>query len=89
MRLREAVRVVEFEDVVAAAEALLPLGDQAGGDPVWQRVAAPTSWTAAHAVEHVADALVRYAGQVARRAGRRLPMLRDGRVPLCAERAAV
>jgi hypothetical protein len=80
MRLRETVCVVELEDVVVAAEALLPLGERADKNPVWQLVAAPTSWTVAHTVEHVADALVFYAGQVARRADRRLPVLRDGRV---------
>lgn len=71
--------MVELADVVTAAEALLPLGERADGDPAWQLAAAPTSWSAAHTVEHIADALVFYAGQAARRADRRLPVLRDGR----------
>jgi hypothetical protein len=85
MRLREARRMVEGEDVVAAAEALLPLGERTDSDPVWQRVAAPTSWTVMHTIEHVADALVFYAGQVARRADRRLPVVRDGRTAPASE----
>jgi len=42
-------------------------------------IAAPTRWTAARTVEHIADALLFYAAQVARRAQHRLPVLRDGR----------
>lgn len=45
----------------------------------WSAVAVPTRWTAARTVEHIADALLFYSGQVARRADRRLPVLRDGR----------
>ncbi|WP_147918451.1 hypothetical protein [Ruania zhangjianzhongii] len=71
--------MVDLEDVVTAAEALLPLGERADGNPAWQSAAAPTSWSAAHTVEHIADALTFYAGQIARRADRRLPVLRDGR----------
>jgi hypothetical protein len=67
------------EDVLTAVAALEVLGRTADGSPLWDRPAAPTNWTAARTVEHVADALVFYAGQVARRADRRLPVLRDGR----------
>ncbi|MGY1815654.1 hypothetical protein [Blastococcus sp. SYSU D00820] len=67
------------DDVVTAAEVLQVLAGCPDDDPRWQDVAAPTRWTAARTVEHVADALVFYAGQVARRADRRLPVLRDGR----------
>jgi hypothetical protein len=77
--MREAVLMVELGDVVAAADALLPLQEWADDDHAWLLVAAPTLWTVARTVEHVADALVFYAGQVARRADRRLPVLRDGR----------
>jgi len=77
--MREAVLMVELGDVISAAEALLPFQELADDDPAWLLVAAPTAWTVARTVEHVADALVFYAGQVARRAERRLPVLRDGR----------
>ncbi len=66
-------------DVPIAAAALGVLGRVPDGSPLWDRPAAPTTWTAARALGHVADALVFYAGQVARRADRRLPPLRDGR----------
>ncbi len=66
-------------DVVTAAATLGPLGRTPDGSPLWDRPAAPTGWTAARTLGHVADALVFYAGQVARRADRRLPPLRDGR----------
>lgn len=39
----------------------------------------PDGWTAARTVEHIADGLVFYAGQVARRARGLLPVLRNGR----------
>jgi uncharacterized protein (TIGR03083 family) len=71
--------VLRPEDVTEAAQSLSGLGVRPDVDPVWQAVAAPTTWTAAHTLEHIADALVFYAGQVARRADRRLPVLRDGR----------
>ncbi len=71
--------MVPVDDVVAAAVALEVLGRIPDGSPLWDRPAAPTTWTAARALGHVADALVFYAGQVARRADRRLPGLRDGR----------
>lgn len=71
--------MVEPGDVVVAAEALLPLGSRAEDEQRWAEVAAPTSWTAARTAEHLGDALLFYAGQVARRADRRLPVLRDGR----------
>ncbi len=77
--MRETVLVVELGDVVAAADALLPLQKWPDDDDAWLLVAAPTSWTVARTVEHITDALVFYAGQVARRADRRLPVLRDGR----------
>ncbi len=66
-------------DVLTAAAALEVLGRTPDGSPRWDRTAAPTDWTAARTLGHVADALVFYAGQVARRAARRLPPLRDGR----------
>lgn len=71
--------MVELEDVVAAADALLALAGRSDDDQRWQAAAVPTSWTAVRTLEHVADALVFYAGQVARRADQRLPVLRDGR----------
>lgn len=71
--------MVELEDVVVAANALLPLSSKGDDEQGWSAVAAPTSWTAARTVEYVVDALLFYAGQVARRADRRLPVLRDGR----------
>jgi uncharacterized protein (TIGR03083 family) len=71
--------VARLDDVVAAATALMPLTLLRDDDPAWQVVAAPTTWTAAQTVEHVTDALLFYCGQVARRADRRLPVLRDGR----------
>jgi hypothetical protein len=45
-------------------------------------VAAPTSWSAARTVDHIVDSLIFYAGQVVRRAPRRLPVVRDGRIAL-------
>ncbi len=66
-------------DVVRAAEALGVLADVPDDDAAWSAVAEPTSWTAARTVEHIVDALLFYAGQVARRAEQRLPVLRDGR----------
>lgn len=71
--------VSDAEDVVQAAAALLPLGSRPDADPAWAAVSQTVGWTAAHTVEHVADALMFYAGQVARRAQGRLPVLRDGR----------
>jgi uncharacterized protein (TIGR03083 family) len=71
--------VVQLDDVVVAAETLQPLTLLEDHDPAWRRVASPTSWTAAHTVEHITDALLFYCGQVARRADRRLPVVRDGR----------
>jgi hypothetical protein len=67
------------DDVLTAAAALEALGGTPDDSSLWDAPAAPTTWTAARTVEHVADALVFYAGQVARRADRRLPALRDGR----------
>lgn len=66
-------------DVTAAAAALAPLAVIDDDDPRWATIAAPTGWTAARTVEHIADALLFYAAQVARRAQHRLPVLRDGR----------
>lgn len=65
--------------MVIAADALLPLTACEDGDPAWQTLARPTTWTVARTVEHITDALLFYCGQVARRADRRLPALRDGR----------
>ncbi|WP_375387285.1 MULTISPECIES: hypothetical protein [Actinomycetes] len=67
------------EDVVSAADAIGPLGTIRDDDPVWAYNDGPTGWTAARTVEHIVDALLFYAGQVARRAHGRLPVLRDGR----------
>jgi hypothetical protein len=66
-------------DVTAAAAALEPLAVIDDDDPRWATIAAPTGWTATRTVEHIADALLFYAAQVARRAQHRLPVLRDGR----------
>lgn len=66
-------------DVVAAAAALAPLAGIPDDDARWSAVAAPTTWTAARTVAHIGDALLFYAGQVARRADARLPVLREGR----------
>lgn len=71
--------VIPPDDVLVAAGALAPLVRCPDDSPRWRAVVAPTSWTAARTVEHVADALLFYAGEVARRADPRLPVLRDGR----------
>lgn len=68
-------------DVTAAAlsvilNLLAAIDDE---DPRGAAIAAPTQWTAARTVGYIADALLLYAAQVARRAEHRLPMLRDGR----------
>lgn len=76
---RERRAVIPLDDISTAAGALQPLSAREDHDPAWQRVASPTFWTAARTVEHVTDALLFYCGQVARRADRRLPVLRDGR----------
>lgn len=57
----------------------MPLRSRPDSDPLWTAGPPAPGWTAARTVEHVADALVFYAGQVARRATHRLPTLRDGR----------
>ncbi len=67
------------DDVTAASGALAALSAVGDADPRWLCRAAPTTWTAAQTVAHIADALLCYAGQVARRADHRLPVLRDGR----------
>lgn len=67
------------DDVTAASSALAALTAVADTDPRWSQRAAPTTWTAAQAAAHIADTLLFYAGQVARRADHRLPVLRDGR----------
>jgi len=64
---------------VTAAAALAPLATFDDDDPRWSTIAPPTQWTAARTIEHIADALLFYAAQVARRARHRLPVLRDGR----------
>jgi len=71
--------VLELDDVVVAADALRVLASRGDNERAWQSVARPTSWTAARTVEHIADALLFYVGQIARRADRRLPVLRNGR----------
>jgi len=69
----------EPADVTAAAAALAALTTVDDDDPGWSTIALPTQWTAGRTVEHIADALLFYAAQVARRAQHRLPVLRDGR----------
>jgi hypothetical protein len=69
----------EPADVVTAAEALRPLLGIGDSDPRWSAIALPTAWSAQRTVEHITDALLFYAGQIARRADRRLAVLRDGR----------
>lgn len=66
------------DDIFTAVDCLAPLRRCSDDDPRWQLLASPTSWSAARAVDHVADALTFYAGQIARRADRQLPVLRDG-----------
>lgn len=67
------------EDVVTAAAVLKVLATRTDEDHRWERPAAPTRWTAARSLGHVADALVFYASLVATRAtGQRQPV-RDGR----------
>src|SRR4051812_21227809 len=66
-------------DLEVAVDALIPLGTLADDDPRWSRIAEPTDWTAQRSLEHITDALLFYAGQVARRADRPLPDLREGR----------
>ncbi|MGH4012302.1 MAG: hypothetical protein ACRDTH_29760 [Pseudonocardiaceae bacterium] len=67
------------DDVTTAAGVLTALSAIGDADPRWSRLAVPTTWTAGWTVAHIADALLFYAGQVARRADHRLPVLRDGR----------
>jgi uncharacterized protein (TIGR03083 family) len=62
-----------------AAAALRPLVAVADDDPRWQAIAAPTDWSAAHTIEHIADTLLFYSGQVARRATRGYGIIRNGR----------
>jgi hypothetical protein len=59
-------------DVTTAAITLAALSAVGDADPRWSRQAAPTTWTAARTVAHIADALLYYADH-------RLPVLRDGR----------
>ncbi|MGH3887636.1 MAG: hypothetical protein ACRDSZ_13900 [Pseudonocardiaceae bacterium] len=73
------MREPQPDDVTAASGALASLGAVGDADPRWSRRAAPTTWTAVRTLAHIADALLFYAGQVARRADHRLPVLRDGR----------
>lgn len=63
------------EDVVRAATVLAPLASVDDEDQNWLRLAAPTQWPAGQAVQHITDALLYYAGHVARRADHRLPVL--------------
>lgn len=72
-------------DVVTAAQALNALNAIPDASGLWSETARPTKWTAAHTIEHVSDALLFYCGQVARRARKRLPVLRDGRVAPASE----
>ena len=68
-------------DVVLTAAAVMvsTLAERTDDDPAWAATAAPTAWSALHAVDHVVDTLLFYAGQMARRATRRYPVVRDGR----------
>ncbi len=63
-------------DVVLAAAALTPLAAVPDQDRGWEQPAVPTPWPADRALQHITDALLYYAGHVARRADRRLPPLR-------------
>lgn len=72
-------------DVVLAAAALAPLASVPDDDVRWSTLAPPTTWTAVHTIEHIGNALLFYAGQIARRATRRLPVLRNGRPGPAAE----
>jgi uncharacterized protein (TIGR03083 family) len=65
--------------VIAAAAALDVMRAIGDDDPRWSAVAAPTDWTAFRTVEHISDALVFYAGLVARRARERHGFVRNGR----------
>ena len=75
----EGGAMIPLGDIVEAAEALRVLADRRDDDARWEEMATPTLWTAGHTLEHIVDALVFYAGQVARRADKRLPVMRDGR----------
>ena len=77
--VRQGGLMATSEDVITAAAVLTQLTVRNDQDAAWANTALPTTWTASATVEHVADALLFYAGQVARRADRRLPVLRDGR----------
>lgn len=66
-------------DVTTAAVALSTLIAVADDAAEWSTIAAPTQWTATRTIEHVSDALLFYAGQIASRARKPLPVLRDGR----------
>ncbi|OYD60840.1 hypothetical protein [Rhodococcus sp. OK302] len=67
------------DDVVSAAKTLHALTAIPDHSARWSHTAEPTQWTAAHTIEHISDALLFYSSQVARRAGSRLPVLRNGR----------
>lgn len=67
------------DDVLTAAVTLNVLARCPDDSPSWGRVCATTGWTATATVGHIVDALLYYAGQVARRARGHLPVLRDGR----------
>jgi len=67
------------DDVVRAAAVLQLLATRSDEDHRWERPAAPTRWSAARSLGHIADALVLYGSLVATRAtGQRQPA-RDGR----------
>jgi len=66
-------------DITVAAAALGPLTTADDNDPRWSDLAVPTRWPASRAVQHITDALLYYAGHVARRADRRLPVLHTER----------
>lgn len=75
-------------DVSAAAAALTALATVPDDDVEWLSIAAPTQWTAARTVEHIGDAMLFYAGQIASRAQQSLPALRDGRLAPASDQLA-
>src|ERR1700743_3374562 len=66
-------------DVMETVAALGPLATVADDDPRWTAVAAPTDGASARTIEHIADSLLFYSRQVARRATRGYGVIRSGR----------
>jgi hypothetical protein len=67
------------QDVLAAGASLDVMRSVEDADLRWSAVAVPTDWTALRTVEHISDALLFYAGLVARRAREGHGFVRDGR----------